>query len=383
MSGSAESGLSVVAATPPQTSGLPNPYDVTAGQPGQYPDSDQTLSYPPVDPQSTQRIAQMTRLRLRDLPRPFLVRQTCSGAAWRFELPIENVERDSLQVVLTDTTSQGTVGLTVDQDFYLDDHGGVMTFTQAPPQGLLLVAQGTFYRDYLPSELDLYIRTAYIQHTYGMDPSGTLDVGFPPPPGPPQLNSAGQPITYGYPQPLRINEVEEYPISILVTIMALWDMAVGAAQQHDVHTPDGVTIPISQTFQQITAMIGQLQQQYLTLSSALGVGLYRITMSKLRRTSRTTKRLVPVFRSKEYDDITWPQRELPALDVVQPMYTYQGLWTPTRTYNVNDLIDWENNRYVAVQPSTNINPTMDVDPTTGLGYYWQMSTINTGWVGWW
>ena len=383
MTGSGESGLSVVGTAPQQTSGLPNPYDVTAGQPGQYPDTDQAFRYPPVDPQSTQRIAQMTRLRLRDLPRPFLVRQTCTGVSWRFELPVENVERDSLQVVLTDTTAQGTKGQVIDQDFFLDDHGGVMTFGAAPPQGMLIVAQGTFYRDYLPSELDLYIRTAYIQHTYGMDPSGTLDVGFPPPPGPPQLNGDGQPITYGYNQPLRINEVEEYPISILVTIMALWDMAVGAAQQHDVHTPDGVTIPIGQTFNQITNMIGQLQQQYLTLSSALGVGLYRITMSKLRRTSRTTKRLVPVYRSKEYDDITWPQREMPALDVVQPMYTYQGLWTPTRSYSVNDLIDWENNRYVAVQPSTNIDPTRDVDPTTGLGYYWQQTTINTGWVGWW
>ena len=364
-------------------SGLPNPYDVTAGQPGQYPDSDQALVYPPVNPQSTQRIAQMTRLRLRDLPRPFLVRQTTSGVAWRFELPVENIQRDTLQVVLTDTTAGGTSALVLDQDFFLDDHGGVLTFAMAPPQGMLIVAQGTFYRDYLPAELDLYIRTAYIQHTYGMDPVGDIDVGYPPPPGPPPLNSAGQPISYGPPQPMQISEVEEYPISILVTIMALWDMAVGAAQQHDVHTPDGVTIPISQTFQQITAMIGQLQQQYLTLSSALGVGLFRITQSRLRRTSRTTKRLVPLFRSKEYDDITWPQREMPPIDVTEQMYTYQGLWDPTRPYAKNDLIDYENQRYVCMQPSTNIDPTRDVDPKTGQGYYWQYTTINTGWVGWW
>jgi hypothetical protein len=364
-------------------SGLPNPYDVTAGQPGQYPDTDQTLLYPPVNPSSTQRIAQMTRLRLRDLPRPFLVRQTCSGVAWRFELPVENIERASLQVVLTDTTPVGTQSQVIDQDFFLDDHGGIITFQQAPAQGILVVAQGTFYRDYLPSELDLYIRTAYIQHTYGTDPTSDIDVGYPPPPGPPPLNSAGQPTSYGSPQPMMISEVEEYPISILVTIMALWDMAVGAAQQHDVHTPDGVTIPISQTFQQITTMIGQLQQQYLTLSSALGVGLYRITMSRLRRVSRTTKRLVPLYRSKEYDDITWPQREMPNIDVTQQMYTYQGLWDPTRPYNKNDLIDYENQRYVALQPSTNIDPTRDVDPTSGTGYYWQFTTINTGWVGWW
>jgi hypothetical protein len=366
----------------PGPSGLPNPYDVTAGQPGEYPDTDQTLVYPPVNPQSTQRIAQMARLRLRDFPRPFICRQICSGVAWRFELPIENIDRSTIQVVLTDTTAPGTSTPVLGTDFILDDHGGVITFQMAPPANLLMVAQGTYYRDFLPPELDLYVRTAYVQHTYGLDPEINIDVGYPPV-GPPPLNASGQPASYGTPAPLQVPEVEEYPISILVTIMALWDMAVGAAQQHDVHTPDGVTIPISQTFQQITQMINLLQQQYLTLSSALGVGLYRITQSRLRRISRTTKRLVPIYRSKEYDDLTWPQREMPPIDVTQQMYSYQGMWDPTRNYNKNDLIDYENQRYVALQPSLNINPTMDVDPTTGSGYYWQWSTINTGWVGWW
>jgi hypothetical protein len=180
-----------------------------------------------------------------------------------------------------------------------------------------------------------------------------------------------------------ITEVEEYPVSILVSIMALWDIAVGVAQQHDVHTPDGVTIPISQVFQQLMSMINALQSQYMALSSALGVGLYRITQSRLRRVSRTTKRLVPIFRSKEYDDITWPQRELPAIDVTQKMYTYQGTWDPGRAYKIQDLIDYKNHRYVALQDSTNIDPTLDVDPKTGSGYYWAWTTINTGWVGWW
>jgi hypothetical protein len=387
MSQSGQSGMGVLATTttPGSTpvSGLPNPYDITAGQPGQYPDTDQGLPYPPVDPSSTQRIAQMARLRLRDLPRPFLCRQTCSGAAWRFELPVENVSAPNLQVVLTDTTQGGTTALVLGTDYVLDEHGGSLVFSKAPPGGLLMVAQGTYYRDFLPQELDLYVRTAYIQHTYGAEPAGDIDQGYPVPVGPPPLGTTGQPIAPGTPAPMMINEVEEYPISILVTIMALWDMAVGLAQQHDVHTPDGVTIPLSQTWNQVTAMIDRLQQQYLMLSSALGVGLYRITQSRLRRVSRTTKRLVPIFRSKEYDDITWPQRELPPVDVTQKMYTYQGTWDPEHTYAAQDLIDYQNHRYVALQGSTNIDPTRDVDPKTGSGYYWAWTTINTGWVGWW
>jgi hypothetical protein len=384
----------------PGPSGLPNPYDTTAGHPGQYPNSDQSLLYPPVNPMSTQRVAQMARLHLRDLPRPFVARQVCSGVAWRFELPIENVDRNTIQVVLTDTTAGGTVAAILDQDYVLDDHGGIITFQQAPGQNLLMVAQGTFYRDYLPPELDLYVRTAYLQHTYGEDPTSSIDNGYPPM-QPPALNAAGQPVSCGGgviigsdgsiqsglgPAPSMISEAEEYPLSLLVTILALWDMAIGAAQQHDVHTPDGVTIPISQVFSQIMTLIDRLQQQYLTLSTAMGVGLYRITQSRLRRVSRTTKRLVPIWRSQEYDKLTWPQREIPPIDVTQQMYTYQGLWDSTRPYNTNDLVDYENQRYVCLQPNTDIDPTRDVcssGPAAGTGYYWQWSTINTGWVGWW
>jgi hypothetical protein len=296
---------------------------------------------------------------------------------------VENVEAGSFQVVLTDTTQEGTTNQVLGQDYFLDAHGGVLTFRVAPVGGMLMVAQGTYYRDFLPAELDLYIRTAYIQHTYGTEPTEQVDIYGDTPVLPPPPNSAGQPIYPGTPAPMMLNEVEEYPVSILVTIMALWDMAVGIAQQHDIHTPDGVTIPISQVFQQLMSMINALQTQYLTLSSALGVGLYRITQSRLRRVSRTTKRLVPIFRSKEYDDITWPQREMPQIDVTQKMYTYQGTWDATRAYNPQDLIDYKNHRYVALQPSTNIDPTLDVDPKTGSGYYWAWTTINTGWVGWW
>ena len=152
-------------------SGLPNPYDITAGQPGQYPDSDQSLLYPPVNPQSTQRIAQMARLRLRDLPRPFMARQICSGVAWRFELPVENIDRDSLGGPHRHHRSghhppAAGPGLRPGRP-WRHPH-----LQHAPTQGLLMVAQGTYYRDLLPAEIDLYVRTAYVQHTYGMEPTG-------------------------------------------------------------------------------------------------------------------------------------------------------------------------------------------------------------------
>ena len=369
----------------PSASGLPNPYDITAGHPGNYPDSDQRQMYPPVNPSSTQRIAQMARLRLRDLPRPFLARQVCSGVAWRFELPVENI--DSMAVVLTDTTEAGTTNVTPGQDFQADDRGGILTFTQAPAQGLLMLASGTYYRDLLPAEMDLYVRTAYIQHTFGSGGQGgveTLDSYGNPIVMPPPLDPVtGQPITYGTPAPIKVEEVEEYPISLLVANMALWDMCVGAAQQHDIHTPDGVSIPNSQVFEQLTRMIGMLESEYMRLSAALGVGLFRITQSKLRRVSKMTKRLVPIYRDQEYDDLYRPQRSLPPIDSTQELVTYQGLWTSDKAYHQNDLVDYNGQRYLALQDSTDIDPSKDVDPKTAAGYFWQWSTINTGWIGYW
>ena len=112
-----------------------------------------------------------------------------------------------------------------------------------------MVAQGTFYRDYLPAELTCMCGRPTSSTPTGWSRPPTSTVGYPPAAGTASAGYYGPAHQLRHPGArCRSREVEEYPISILVTIMALWDMAVGAAQQHDVHTPDGVTIPISQTF---------------------------------------------------------------------------------------------------------------------------------------
>jgi hypothetical protein len=46
----------------------------------------------------------------------------------------------------------------------------------------------------------------------------------------------------------------------------------------------------------------------------LNVGLHRIEVSTLRRESRTTGRLVPLYVPREFDDYSWPERILPPID---------------------------------------------------------------------
>jgi hypothetical protein len=68
-----------------------------------------------------------------------------------------------------------------------------------------------------------------------------------------------------------------------------------------------------QRFAQIQTQIGMLTDRYKTLCEKMGVGLYSIEVSNLRRVSRTTGRLVPLFREREYDDHSLPQRILPPI----------------------------------------------------------------------
>jgi hypothetical protein len=102
--------------------------------------------------------------------------------------------------------------------------------------------------------------------------------------------------------------VEEYPLAILATIEALWALATDAAFDIDIQAPDGVMIPRSERYRQLSQIIQQRMEQYKQLSSALNIGLWRIEMGTLRRVSRTTNKLVPVYLAQEIDDSRKPER---------------------------------------------------------------------------
>jgi hypothetical protein len=75
-----------------------------------------------------------------------------------------------------------------------------------------------------------------------------------------------------------------------------------------------------------------VQGRYEELCHQLGVGLDRIEMLDLRRVSRQTGRLIPLFVEKEYDDYSLPKRKIPAIDSQNedasgiPSIAYWGWW---------------------------------------------------------
>jgi hypothetical protein len=63
----------------------------------------------------------------------------------------------------------------------------------------------------------------------------------------------------------------------------------------------------------------------------LNVGMYRMETLNLRRTSKTTGRLVPLFKSREFDDHRWPTRLTPPIDHRNDDYSGvpTPLWSPS------------------------------------------------------
>jgi hypothetical protein len=102
--------------------------------------------------------------------------------------------------------------------------------------------------------------------------------------------------------------VEEYPVSLLATTFALYALATDASFDIDISAPDGVHIPRSERYRQLMDMVATRQTQYRELCAALNVGLYRIEVFNLRRVSRITNRLIPVYQAQEIDDSTPAQR---------------------------------------------------------------------------
>ena len=94
----------------------------------------------------------------------------------------------------------------------------------------------------------------------------------------------------------------------MATIEALWALATDAAFDINITAPDGVMIPRAQRYQQLSSIIQQRWEQYKTLCAQLNVGLWKIEMGTLIRTSRTTNKYVPIYVGQEIDDSRKPER---------------------------------------------------------------------------
>lgn len=163
---------------------------------------------------------------------------------------------------------------------------GIMTLATAPANNAVITVSGTAYRYFTDSEVSYYITTAFIEHTRNEADTNGSAIS--------QLN--------------RLPGIEEYPLILLASTMALYTLANDAAFDIDIISPDGVSIPRSERYRQLMEMVQAKKEQYRELCSLLNIGLHRIEVFTLRRISRMTNRYIPVYHPQEIDDGSIPQR---------------------------------------------------------------------------
>lgn len=246
------------------------------------------------------------RLELGDQPQQFTYTAVGDGSVTDFTLPCKPIDINTLAVYVNGSPVAYPTGYTAEFDI------GVIHFVHTPAAGANILITGNRFRYFTDDDICRFINTAITQHAYN------------------RTDSFGSVITIN-----NIEAVEEYPLAILAVIEALWVLATDAAFDINITAPDGVTIPRAQRYQQLTSIIENRWEQYKTLCAQLNIGLWRIEMGTLRRVSRTTNKLVPVYIAQEVDDARRPERvylqndltgrkAFPNYVAVQDIVLYQG-----------------------------------------------------------
>jgi hypothetical protein len=237
------------------------------------------------------------RLELGDQSTTFDITVVGNGTATRFETGTYPLDGASISITIAGTPL--TTGAVV------EERTGVITFDTAPAAGASVRFRGTKFRYFGSVDLQKFLDTAIAEHVHN------------------RTDHYGRQMTID-----NLPGVEVYPLALLATVSALWALATDASFDIDIQAPDGVSIPRSERYRQLMEMIGQRQEQYRDLCAALNIGLYRIEVFNLRRVSKQTGRLVPIYVEKEIEN------NLPPVRVFLPSNTLGGAPLPSNSSEV-------------------------------------------------
>lgn len=226
------------------------------------------------------------RLELNDQPKQFTKTIAGDGSTKDFSLGVKPIDLLTLLVTVDNAVQAQGV------DFTIEASHGVLHFINTPAADAVIKVTGSVFRYFSDAEVEYFVNTSLTQHTYN------------------RTDQFGRQITVA-----SLPEVEVYPLTILSVVEALYALATDASFDINIFAPDGVTIPRSERYHQLMGLITQRMDQYRNLCAQLNIGLYRIEVGVLRRTSRTTNKLVPVYLPQEIDDYRKPERAYLPIDM--------------------------------------------------------------------
>lgn len=180
---------------------------------------------------------------------------------------------------------------------------GKILLAQPIPINATLIASGTSWALFSDDDLYRIILESCHQHVYG----SVIEERYRDAHGFIRYRETPKSL-------LNLPAIEEPLVVILSVINCFWAMTNDSASDANVQTAEGTVIDRTTRYQHLMQQIQAETDRYMDYCGQLNVGLYRAETLQLRRTSKTTGRLVPLFTPREYDDARWPVREIPAID---------------------------------------------------------------------
>lgn len=260
---------------------------------------------------TTSGLIDRVRLELGDQPTSFDISFNADGTSVRYETGQYPLDGNSLSVEVDGEAYTG-------EDVAVEERTGTLIFEDAPAAGSVIRVRGNRFRFFTATELLKFINDAVAQHTHN------------------RTDAFGRQMTLE-----NMPAVEEYPLALLAATLGLYALLTDASYDIDISAPDGVMIPRSERFRQLGDMVATRQNEYRELCAALNIGLNRIEVFTLRRVSKATGRLVPVYQAKEIDDYSQPIR------VYTPNNTYGAAPTPTSA-GLQDFVMTQGDSFEAI-----------------------------------
>lgn len=224
-------------------------------------------------------ITNIARQYLRDFKKPF--QQTFVPMGLTYDLGKPNVESDTLWVAYVPQggTTAASVGYT------LDARNGLVRLGAPLANTATIMVEGYYYEWLLPEDLDFYADMAINLNTHNLKV--------------PLANMAPA-----------VADV----VGIHTLVQALWGLLSEYSRDIDVITSESVHILSSQRYRMVSGLLDYWTAEYNRRAQALNIGLERLEVVNLRRVSRTTNRLVPIYKPREVGDYGPLERIYPEVD---------------------------------------------------------------------
>lgn len=236
-------------------------------------------------------MADRLRYELGDIGRSFVYQFIADGITNRFLIPYSPLDGANLVI--------NQEGDDVSSTVEVEEATGYIVFDTMPQAGDVIIVAGNYFKYFTTTEVCQYISDAFEQHSTN------------------HTDAYGRTVSIA-----NLATLEEYPVVVYASTLALYTLATDASFDIDITAPDGVMIPRSERYRQLMQMIDVRKNQYKELCSQLGIGLYKIDVFSLRRISKTTNHYVPIYQPQEIDDLSYKTR------VHLPIPTYGNVVQP-------------------------------------------------------